>query len=113
SGPGGSVDAGRRIELDRPMATPPPSELPALVDRALQMTEDRLAKAPAGSTHSMYSSIRNQLRFMKETIAAGKSASIEDKNRLTLHVIAVREFEDSDPDYCDALTNAAYLFKNR
>jgi hypothetical protein len=94
-------------------ATPSPSELPALVDRALEMTEERLANAPAGSEHSMFSSIRNQLRFMRDTIAAGKSASIEDKNRLTLHVIAVREFDDTDPEYSDALTNAAYLFKQR
>lgn len=93
--------------------TPLPSELPALIDRALQMTEERLADAPAGSMHGMYSSIRNQLRFMKDTIAAGTLASIEDKNRLTLHVIAVREFDTSDPDYCGALCNAAYLFKQR
>lgn len=90
-----------------------PSELHALIDRALEMTEERVAKAPAGSMHSMYSSIQNQLRFMKDTIAAGTSASIDDKNRLTLHVIAVRELETSDPQYCDALCNAAYLFKQR
>ena len=94
-------------------ATPSPSELPALVDRALEMTEERLTTAPAGSMHGMYSSIQNQLRFMKETILAGKSASIEDKNRLTLQVIAVRELETTDPEYCDALCNAAYLFKQR
>lgn len=93
--------------------TPLPSELPALIDRALQMTEERLADAPAGSIHGMYSSIQNQLRFMRDTIAAGKLASIEDKNRLTLHVIAVRELDTTDPEYSGALCNAAYLFKQR
>jgi hypothetical protein len=87
------------------------AEVGKLVDQAMTMTEQRLADAPAGSVHNMYSSIRNQLRFMRETVDGGGSPTIDEKNRLTLGVIAVREFETSDPDYCDAITLAVFNFK--
>lgn len=91
-------------------ASPPP--VMDLIDKALRLTEDRLARVPAGTpTHNMFGSIRTQLAFMHDTVAAGRAPTVDDKNRLTLGVIAVREFEDNDPDYCNALTEAVYQFK--
>ena len=88
-----------------------PTEVSARVDVALEMTEARLARLPAGSVHDMLTSIRNQLRFMRETIDAGRSPTAEEKNRLTLGVIAVRELETNDPDYADAITLVVFDFK--
>jgi hypothetical protein len=93
----------------------PPAEaqpMSTFVDQALAMTEERLARTPAGnSVHNMFSSIKKQLEFMRDTILAGKKPTTEEKNRLTLDTIAVREFESTDEPYCDALTSAAYDFK--
>lgn len=102
-------DAGVACSVDMSALTP--DQVGALVDTATQMTDARLATAPPGPMHNMFSSIRNQLRYMRETIDAGRKPAIEDLNRLTLHVIAVREFETSDEAYCSALTKAAYHFK--
>lgn len=88
-----------------------PAEVSARVDAALKMTEARLARLPAGSVRDMLASIRNQLRFMRETIDSGRSPTADEKNRLTLGVIAVRELETNDPDYADAITLAVFDFK--
>lgn len=89
----------------------PPAE--AVVENALQMTEDRLGRVPEGNgVHAMLASVRTQLVFMRDTIARGRPPTTAEKNSLTLHVIAVREYEADDPIYCDALSGAAYAFKN-
>ncbi|MFN7973520.1 MAG: immunity protein Tsi6 family protein [Acidobacteriota bacterium] len=87
------------------------SELCALLDRALAMTGERTARIPAGTVEAMLASIGNQLRFMRDTVAAGRAPTVAEKNSLTLGVIAVRELEATDPEYCDAITEAAFLFK--
>lgn len=93
------------------MADTDSPDVAALVATALQLTEERLKGAPAGGPmQAMLSSIRNQLVFMRDTVAAGRSPTIQEKNSLNLHVIAVREFDD-EPDYRSALTNATYYFK--
>ena len=81
--------------------------LASQIDKALQMTDDRQRTSPL----PMLSSIRTQLQFMKDTVAAGKAPTTDEKNRLTIGVIAAREFEDSDPDYADALSDAVFEFK--
>ena len=90
------MDAGQKLELGK------------LVDKALAMTLERLNATPP---LPMYSSIKNQLEFMHKTLTSGQSASGTDKARLTLHVIAARELETSDPDYADVLFDATHLFK--
>jgi hypothetical protein len=92
------------------MSSSSASNVSSLVDKALAMTEERMVDG-AGSVSAMFSSIKNQLRFMRETIDAGRSPTTEEKNRLTLDVIAVREFENSDLAYCDALCDATYEFR--
>lgn len=96
-----------------PASAKPHLPLLAMIDHALQMTEDRLARTPAGtSVHAMFGSIRAQLRFMRDTAAAGLTPTPETKNRLTLGVIAIREFETTDPEYADALTAAVHRFRS-
>jgi hypothetical protein len=107
-----SSKSGARSHAEYPRDVPvSPTEVSAAIDEAMRMTGERLAGIPASTVRDMLASIRNQLRFMRETIDAGRLPTIEEKNRLTLGVIAVRELETTDPEYCDAITRAAFAFK--
>jgi Tsi6 len=95
---------------------PPPSkvsrsQVAASVDRARAMTDERLAAAPPGSVRTMFTSIRDQLESMRQTLASGANPAVDDINRLTLGVVAVREFEATDLVYCDAVCDAVFGFK--
>ncbi len=87
-----------------------PARVAELVDNALAMTDERLGPMPAGVARNMLSSIRNQLEFMRRTIAAGAATTVAERNSLTLGVIAVREFETADVAYCDAICDAVAAF---
>ncbi|MBI4941368.1 MAG: hypothetical protein HY830_11535 [Actinobacteria bacterium] len=100
-----------RAVLDPATAPIARSRVAARVDRARAMTDERLAVAPPGSLRTVYTSIRNQLEYMRETLASGVGPAVADVNRLTLGVIAVREFEASDLAYCDAVCDAVFTFK--
>lgn len=83
-----------------------------VVEYAQVLTDVRIAGTPSGSSvHVMLGSIRAQLSFLADGVAASKPLTIEDVNRLTLGLIAVRELEDTDPEYCDALTFVAFRAK--
>ncbi len=84
----------------------------ALLDRALAMTEDRSRGIPVDtSVHAMFASLRRQLDAMRAEVAAGEVMTVEQRNSLTLGVIAVREFEADDPEYCDVLCDAVFRFR--
>lgn len=91
--------------------SPSSAEAAALIERALAMTEERLGRLPAGALHDMFSSIRNQLEFMRRTADAGSVPTVAERNILSLGVIAVREFETTDVAYCDAICDAVYAFE--
>lgn len=82
----------------------------AHVDHALEMTDARLAALPF-EARAMLSSVRNQLVFMRDVVASGRCPTTAEKNALSLGVIAVRELEDTDPAFCDALTGALFEFR--
>ncbi len=83
-----------------------------VVEYARVLTDVRVACTPSGSSvRLMLGSIRAQLSFLADAVAAGKPLTIEEVNRLTFGVIAVREFEDTDPEFCDALTFVAFRAK--
>jgi hypothetical protein len=86
--------------------TPSQAELPALVDRGLDLVRDRLQASP---DFSIYLSIQRQLAYLKEIIAASQVLTEEKRASLTLGVYAAREFETSDPDFADVLFKVSYL----
>ncbi len=90
----------------------PRTELAAVIERAAAMTAARLDAVADGPVRAMFASIAAQLEHMGSTIAAGGTPTIADRNRITLGVIAVREFEADDPDYCDALCDAAFRYRH-
>lgn len=91
-------------------------ELGSLIEAAQRETDRRLGPTrppPAGAdgVHRMLTSIRAQLDFMAGVVASGSPPTVEQVNRLTLGVIAVREYEADDLAYCDLLCEAVYRFK--
>ena len=106
-------DAGFLAGVPAPAPAPAPARahVAALVDTALTMTVERLATTPAGPVRAMLGSIRGQLAFMRDLVADGRSPTTSEQNRLSLGVIAVREFETGDLPYCDAICEAVLAFK--
>ena len=92
------------------MSAPTHAQVAALIEAVLTTTEERLAALPAGPTQAMFGSIRNQLLFMRDTLADGRSPTAAEKNNLSLGVIAVREFETNDLAYCDAICDVVFQF---
>ena len=72
------------------------------------MVEKRLAGSGGAR---IYDSIKAQLTYMKQTIAANEKPAKDKVKSLTLGVYAAREFETSDPDFADVLFKVEYLFK--
>jgi Tsi6 len=69
------------------------------------MVDERLSAAPS----PVYDSIRNQLVYLAEVVAAEMRPSEEKLDSLTLGVYAAREFETSDPKFADVLFQISYL----
>lgn len=84
------------------------SELNGLLDKALEMVNARLARAPGLQSLQM---IRVQLQAMQDDVNHGRTPTAEAKRRINIGVLAVREFEATDPDFADVLTKASYLYK--
>jgi hypothetical protein len=85
-----------------------PEDLPGLIDKGLEMVEKRLADSNGAR---IYDSIKAQLTYMKQTIAANEKPTPDKIKSLTLGVYAAREFETSDPEFADVLFKVEYLFK--
>lgn len=84
------------------------ADLPGLIDQGLAMVDDRLR---GSQDAGIYDSIKGQLTYMKQTVAAGAKPTADMLDKLLLGVYAAREFESSDPQFADVLFNVEYLFK--
>ncbi|BFM17382.1 hypothetical protein R50073_35650 [Maricurvus nonylphenolicus] len=73
---------------------------------ALEATEEKL-KVCSG-LRGMYESIRNQLQFLVDYFEE-KHDDLTRFNELSFGIIAVREIEDSDPEYAKLLKVAFYV----
>ncbi len=83
--------------------SPTINELPNLINKGLQMVEERLRWSNGAP---IYYSIKAQLTYIKNSVEAG-----ENVDKLLLGVYAAREFETSDSDFADVLFAVEYLFK--
>lgn len=88
--------------------TPTMAELPGLIQKGLDMVEERLRDSGG---ERIYDSIKAQLTYMKQTVDAKQKPDPAKVDKLLLGVYAAREFETSDPDFADVLFNVEYLFK--
>jgi hypothetical protein len=80
------------------------TELKGLVARALQMTDERLS---APKPWDLFRSIKRQLEFIQDNLVHGRTLSNDDKRRITIGVLAAREFDANDPDYANVLYEVA------
>ncbi len=81
---------------------------PDVLDLALEMTQERL-RPP---TLDLYTVIEQQIDFMRGFEAVGTEPTEEERESVTVGVIAVRNFEEVDPEYFRVLIEAAYRFRH-
>jgi len=87
---------------------PKMADLPGLVDKGLDMVEERLRRSGGWQ---IYDSIKAQLLYIKNTLQSGEKPAGDKVDKLLLGLYAAREFETSDPDFADVLFSVEYLFK--
>ena len=79
-----------------------------MLEEARLKTQEALAVDP---TWSMTNTIQAQLDFMESCVANGRSPTPEEASRISLGVIAVRNLDDSYPEYSSLLKKLSYAFK--
>jgi len=74
----------------------------ATIARALDLARQRLKDAP---TFDIYQSIVSQLEYL-ESLQNGTETDRSKLKKIIVGHYGVREFEESDPEFADALTDA-------
>jgi hypothetical protein len=85
------------------------SEFKAILQKAVVRT-DELVKLDA--SFKLPSVIRPQLDFIWEFLNENRVPSPADRARVTIGVLAVRNFDDSDPEYSTWLKALNYAFNH-
>ena len=76
--------------------------------RAQQLTADAVAANP---TSQLFGGIANQLRAIRQDVERGGPFDPSIQARVTLGVLAVREFEQTDPEYADLLHEINFQYR--
>ena len=79
-----------------------------LVEEAIRLTEERLA---VSSDYPVLKSVKAQPDFVLSAFRDDRRPTATEKDTITLRVLAVREFEATDPEYADILERVSYLYK--
>lgn len=85
------------------------SQFKGILEKARARTEEM---ARLGSSFALPSVIAPQLDLIAGFLAENRAPVAEDRARLTIGVLAVRNFEDADPAYAGWLMSLDYAFKN-
>ncbi|TBU92771.1 immunity protein Tsi6 family protein [Phytopseudomonas dryadis] len=75
------------------------------IDRALALTADRLSRYPG---YEVLLFAQKQLQYMR-SVLLDRSLDRSALHQLTLGSIAVKEFDETDPDLARALKDAYYV----
>ncbi|MBI3561303.1 MAG: hypothetical protein HY080_06260 [Gammaproteobacteria bacterium] len=76
---------------------------------AIKLTNDRLAITP---DFHLLKSVKAQLNYILESFKQNTKPTDAEKDRITLGILAVRDFEVSDSEYADILEKVSYLYKH-
>jgi len=76
---------------------------------AKQMTAERLAESP---DYELYIEVDRQLKLIKSNVESGNRPTDEQKEEISIGLIAVREFEQTDEEFADILGKVSYLYKH-
>jgi hypothetical protein len=85
------------------------SEFKAILCKAVVRTDELAALDPSFKLPSV---IRPQLDFMSQVLKENRVSAPEERARINIGVIAVRNFDDSDPEYATWLKALDHAFKN-
>lgn len=80
-----------------------------LANEAIKLTNERLAVA---ADFQILKSVKAQLEYILDSFQKNKIPTDVEKDRVTLGVLAVREFEDNDSEYADILEKVSYVYKH-
>jgi hypothetical protein len=83
-------------------------EFKDLVLKALNMTNNKLSIFP---NYGVYIHAKEQLSIIQSFIDKDKSPTQSDKDKINIGLMAVKELESADPDYCFILCEVDYRFR--
>jgi len=76
---------------------------------AKKMTAERLAESP---DYELYIEVDRQLNLINANVESGNTPTDEQKEEISIGLIAVREFEQTDEEFADILGKVSYLYKH-
>jgi hypothetical protein len=79
-----------------------------LLDKALAETTQKLIKFP---NYGVYIHALEQLNFIQSIINQSMSPTQKEKDKINIGLMAVKELEATDIEYCDLLCEVDYYFK--
>lgn len=85
------------------------ADLESAVISALERTVELRQATPE---YEILGSILHQLEFIQQHLDRHRKPATADRERIILGVQAVRELEDSDPDYARQLMEIDYAFRH-
>jgi hypothetical protein len=103
----------RRSSKRRSFPVPDPSPttraaFAALLDRALERASSYEQALPGVS---LFVSVREQLSFMARCVQRDEPPADQDLQRINVGLLAVRELQETDPEFADWLMDLDYAFK--
>jgi len=81
-------------------------ELNVWIKMGLDLIQKRIDQNP---DFRMLFSVQNQFLLIRQYLQRGMTLPVNDRQRLTLGLLAVREFEDNDPEMAEAMFQVSYL----
>jgi Tsi6 len=81
-----------------------------MLDDAIVRTDEKLALDP---NREMLKSIREQLRFMKQSTVGDRSPTPEEAEQVTIGPMAAKNLEEEDAEYATWLKELDYAFRKR
>ena len=85
------------------------SELKAILRKAVIHTDELGTLAPSFDLPRI---IRPQLDFISQFLKEDRVPASEESARINIGVLAIRNFDESDPEYANRLKALDYAFKN-
>jgi len=76
-------------------------------DTANSMTESRLMNYPK---YGIYLHAHEQIDFIRSILNSNRLPTDDEKSKIDIGLMAVRELEDEDPEYAKALISLAARF---
>ena len=83
------------------------SQFRAILRKAIEVTDEMVRQHPSFQLALM---IQPQLTFIAQFLNGDRVPTPQERARVNIGVIAVRNFEDTDPEYADWLEALNYAF---